>query len=171
MPDRRLIDTFLSQVDSRSDRGLASASVGHVMERFGWSTHDVATRFGVSDRTARRWRQKDHIPPKRAADWRRETRAEARARTQRRIEKRGIRHMAVTGTYRVSKSRYKARPGSAVRIMEGNKITPAQMRGVFAAVGAGDLDAADVLLNEALAEAYEAPGLEMEDVESLEWGI
>jgi hypothetical protein len=141
------------------------------MERFGWTTRDVATRFGVSERTARRWRQQDRIPERRAGDWQRETRAEARARTRQRIEKRGIRHMSATGPYKISKSRYRATAGAPVRILEGNKITPAQMRGVFAAADSGDMDAADALLNEALAGAYEAGGLEMEDVESLEWGV
>jgi hypothetical protein len=167
----RLINEFLSQVDARSERGLASAGVGQLMERFGWTTRDVAGRFGVSERTARRWRQQDRIPERRAGDWQRETRAEARARTRQRIERRGIRKMEVTGRYRISKSRYRAGRGAPVRVLEGNKITPAQMRTVFAAVDAGDMEQADAALNQALAAAYDAPGLEMEDVESLDWGV
>lgn len=167
----RLIDEFMAQVDARSERGLG-ASTGRLMERFGWSARDVARRFGISERTARRWRQQDRVPAKRREDWNREVRSEARARTQRNIGRRGIRNMTVTGTYRVSKSRYKATASAPVRIMNGgDKISPAQMREVFAAVDAGDMDAADALLNEALAELYEAPGLVMEDVDSLDWSI
>lgn len=166
----RLIDTFLDQVDTRAERGLG-ASPDRIMERFGWTTKDVAQKFGVSERTARRWRQQDRIPEKRRQDWRDAAKAEARKRTRDRIEKRGIRSMSVQGTYKVSKSRYRTGPTSAVRILPGNKITPAQMREVFGNVDAGDLDAADAALNDALAEAYEAPGLSMEDVESMEWGI
>lgn len=166
----RLIDEFIAQVDARAERGLG-AGAGRIMDRFGWSTRDVAERFGISERTARRWRQQDRIPERRRDDWRREVRGESRARTQRRIERRGISDMTVQGIYRISKNRYRATPSAPVRIMPGNKITPAQMRGVFAAVNAGDLDAADDLLNEALAEAYEAHGLVMEDVDSLDWSI
>ena len=167
---RRLIDEFMAQVDARSERGLGGGT-GHLMDRFGWNTRDVSRRFGVSERTARRWRQQDRVPARRREDWNREVRSEARARTQRNIGRRGIRNMTVTGIYRISENRYKAMPGAPVRIMPGNKITPAQMRAVFAAVDAGDMDAADDLLNEALAEAYEADGLVMEDVDSLDWSI
>jgi hypothetical protein len=165
----RLIDEFLDQLDTRADRGLGG-SAGRIMERFGWSTADVAERFGVSARTARRWRQKG-VPAARQQDWRNAARDEARRRTRDRIERRGIRSMTVQGTYRISRMRGKTGAASAVRTMPGSKIAPAQMRDVFAQVDAGDLDAADAALNEALAEAYEAPGLSMEDVDSLEWGI
>lgn len=167
----RLIDEFLSQMDDKAGRGLASAGVRQVMDRSGWTTRDVAGRFGVSERTARRWRQQDRVPARRLGDWQREARDAARARTRRRIEKRGISNMTATGPYRISKNRYRAGPAAPVRIMEGNKITPAQMRDVFSAVDSGDIDAADQLLNDALAEAYEAPGLVMEDIDSLEWGV
>jgi hypothetical protein len=167
----RLIDEFLSQVDAKSARGLPAAGVRQAMDRFGWTARDVADRFGVSDRTARRWRQQDRIPERRREAWTRETRDAARARTRQRIERRGIGSMTATGPYRVSENRYKATPSSPVRIMPGNKITPAQMRDVFGAVDSGDMDAADQLLNDALAGAYEAPGLAMEDIDSLEWGI
>lgn len=166
----RLIDEFLSQMDAKSARGVPEG-VRTAMDRFGWTTRDVADRFGVSERTARRWRQQDRVPERRRESWTQQTRDEARARTRRRIERRGISSMTATGPYRVSKNRYKATPSSPVRIMPGSKITPAQMRGVFEAIDAGDRDAADELLNDALADAYEAPGLHMEDIDSLEWGV
>lgn len=167
----RLIDEFVSQLDARADRSVGRADVGRTMDKYGWTTKDVAARFGVSDRTARRWRQQDRVPDKRAADWRNAARDEARKRARERIEKRGISRMSVQGTYRVSRFRGKTGPTSAVRILEGSKIRPAQMREVFGNLDAGDIDAADAALNDALAEAYGAPGLSMEDVDSLEWGV
>lgn len=185
----RLIDEFERQVAARAARNVPASAraappsgVRGAMERFGWTTRDIAQRLGVSERTARRYRQQDRIPAKRLGGWqgetqaaaeqqRREAQTAAERKTWERLGRRGVSEMNVTGTYKISKSRYKANPWSAVRIMPGNKITPAQMRGVREALEQGNRQAADVLLNEALAEAYEAPGLEFEAVDSVEFDI
>jgi len=146
-------------------------TVAETMERAGWSARAVADRFGVSERTARRWRQQDRIPDKRRGDWEKARNDEARSRLRARIERDGLKGLTVTGRYRISKTKGQAGPGSAIRVMPGNKITGAQMREVFAALDRGDRVAADEALNEALAEAYEAPGMHVEDAESLGFEI
>lgn len=185
----RLIDEFAQQVAARaarnvpaSARAAAPSNVGAAMERFGWTTRDVAQRLGVSERTARRYRQQDRVPAKRLGDWRRDTQAaadrqrrEAQTAAERktwdRMGRRGISEMNVEGTYKISKSWYKSNAWSPVRILPGSKITPAQMRGVRDALEHGDESGADELLNAALAEAYGAPGLGFEDVDGLKFGI
>jgi DNA-binding transcriptional MerR regulator len=165
-----LSDEFQRQIQARAERNVPS-HVRATMERFGWTTRDVAERFGVSERTARRWRQQDRVPERRAGDWHREATSAAARRIRERMERRGVSGLTVTGIYRISKSRYKAGPGSPVRIMPGNKIKPAQMRDYFSAIDQGDEDAADELLNQSIAEAYEAPGLHFEDVDDLHFDI
>ena len=174
-----LSDEFRRQMQARAERG-APSSVRGAMDRYGWTTRDVAQRFGVSDRTARRWRQQNRIPERRRADWRRETTSAAERRVRERMERRGLAGMSVTGTYMVSKSRYKAGPGYPVRfgtrdngnpVAGTNRITAAQMRGYFAAIDQGDQQAADDLLNDALAQAYGADGLHFEDVDEVHFDI
>lgn len=176
-----LTEGFINAMNARAERG-APAHVGTAMERYGWSTRDVAQQFGVSERTARRWRQQDRIPARRAADWRDAVQGAARDRLRQRIERGGLKGMKVTGQYRVSVRSYKAgrqsplrfgsiRGNPVPRVTGTNQITGEQMREVFAAIDAGDQAAADAALNKALGEAYGAPGLEVEDAESVEFDI
>jgi hypothetical protein len=127
------------------------------MERYGWNTREVAQRFGVSERTARRWRQQDRIPERRREDFEREQRRVRFARTRARMEARGLTGMSATGEYAVSRNRYRATPRAPVRIMPGNKISAAEMRDYFDALDRGDQAAADQILNDALGRGYEAP--------------
>jgi hypothetical protein len=165
-----LSDGFQGEIGRRAERQAPDTPLG-AMARFGWTTGDIAGRLGVSARTARRWRQFNTVPPARRGDWKRETTAEMAGRIRERIERRGLSGMTVTGTYQISKSRYKAGPGSPVRIMPGNKIKPAQMRDYFSALDQGDAGAADALLNQALADAYGASGLSFEDVDEVHFDI
>lgn len=167
---RTLHQAFQDQIQARAERG-APSSVRGAMDRYGWTTRDVAQRFGVSDRTARRWRQQDRIPDRRRADWRRETNSAAQRRVRDRIERRGLSGLTVTGTYRISRNRYKAGPGAPARLMPGNKISGAVMRGYFAAIDQGDVGQADEILNQALAAGYEAPGMHFEDVDEVHFDI
>jgi DNA-binding transcriptional MerR regulator len=153
-------------MDRRGGRNLPR-SVEGTMRRFGWTTKDVAARFGVSDRTARRWRQQDRIPDKKRDSWNDAKKAEARARQRAKMEKGGIKKLTVTGTYRISKTRGKANSSAPIQFMGNNKISGAQMQEVFGALDRGDREAADDALNQALAEAYEAEGLHVEDAEGL----
>lgn len=153
-------------MDRRGGRNLPR-SVEGVMQRFGWTTRDIAQKFGVSERTARRWRQQDRVPDKRRADWDTAKRAEVRARARAKMERGGLKGLTVTGTYVISKTRAKAGRGSPVQVLPGSKITGAQMSIVFDALDRGDRAEADEALNQALADAYGAPGLHMEDVEGL----
>lgn len=174
----RLVEGFISAMNARAERG-APSHVGTAMERYGWSTRDVAQQFGVSERTARRWRQQDRIPARRAAEWKDATQAAARERLRARIERGGLKGMNVTGQYRISRRSHKAGKGAPIRfgskgdqfVMGTNRITGAQMREVFSALDRGDVDQADAALNQALAEAYGAPGLEVEDAESVQFDI
>jgi hypothetical protein len=165
-----LNEEFQRQMQARAERNVPS-HVRTTMERFGWGSKEVAEKFGVSERTARRWRQQDRIPPRRAGDWHREATSAAAGRVRARMERRGLSKMEVTGQYRISKSRYKAGPGAPVRIMPGNKISPAVMRGYFAAIDQGDDEQADEILNQGLAGGYEAPGLHFEDVDDVHFDI
>jgi hypothetical protein len=170
-------------MDAKSDRRVPRlappTSVGGAVSRFGWSTRQLAQAMGISERTARRWRQQDRVPPRRAAAWSETTAREQGKRNdaardaegerrRKSIERRGLSRMNVSGTYRISNSRYQARKDFPVRFVTG-KITGAQMREVFAAADRGDDDEAEELLNEALAEAYGAPGLYFEDVDGIDF--
>lgn len=174
----RLVEGFVSAMNARADRG-APAHVGAAMDRYGWSTRDIAARFGVSERTARRWRQQDRIPARRDADWKNAVSSAARDRLRKRIERGGLKGMNVTGQYRISRRSHKAGKGAPIRfgsrgdqfVMGTNKITGAQMREVFAALDSGDIEQADAALNQSLAEAYGTPGLEVEDAETVEFDI
>jgi len=161
-----LLSAFTAAMEARAGRA-APSSVSGAVERYGWSTRELAQRMGVSERTARRYRQQDRIPDRRAADWREVTRQAATERQRARITRRGLSSMNVQGQYRISRSRYQARRDFPVRFVEG-RITGRQMREVFEASSPAE---AEKLLNDALAEAYGAPGLEFEDVEGLDFTI
>lgn len=165
-----LSDEFQRAMQARAERNVPS-HVRATMERFGWSARDVAEKFGVSERTARRWRQQDRVPERRAGDWHRAATSAAAGRLRERMERRGLSGLTVTGQYRISKSTYKAGPGAPARLMPGNKIAPAVMRGYFAAIDQGDAEQADEILNQALAEGYEAPGMHFEDVDGIDFQI
>jgi hypothetical protein len=165
-----LNEEFQRQLAERAERNTPS-SVRGTMDRFGWSTRDVAGRFGVSERTARRWRQQDRIPGRRRDDWRREANTTAARRVRERIERRGLSGLTVTGTYKISKNTYKAGPGSPARLLPGNKISPTVMRGYFAAIDQGDDGQADDILNQALAEGYGAADMHFEDVDDVHFDI
>ena len=165
-----LNEEFRRQLAARAERNTPS-SVRGAMGRFGWSTRDIAARFNVSERTARRWRQQNRVPARREDEWRRETTSAAARRVRERIERRGLQGLTVTGTYRISKNRYKAGPGAPARLMPGNKISAAVMRGYFGALDQGDDDQADEILNQALAAGYEAPGMHFEDVDDVHFDI
>jgi transposase-like protein len=166
----RFSDEFRDQIQARAERQAPGTPLG-AMARFGWNTGDIAGLMGVSSRTARRWRQFNTVPPARRGDWHRATTAAAAGRIRARMERRGLSGMEVTGTYKISKTTYRAGPGSPVRIMPGNKISPAQMRGYFSALDQGDAAAADALLTQALADAYEVPSLTFEDVDDVHFDI
>jgi hypothetical protein len=140
--------------------------------RFGWGSGDIASLMNVSPRTARRWRQQNRIPAHRQSEWQRVTRDETARRQREQIEARGLRNMRVTGEYRVSRSRYRARPGAPVRIGPGaDRISGATMRDVFTALDEGREDDAERVLNDALADAYGAPGLRIESVDDLNYTV
>lgn len=161
-----LIDAFEGEMDRRGGRNLPR-SVEGTMKRFGWTAKDIASKFGVSERTARRWRQQDRVPDKRRDDWNQAKKDEARARARAKMEKSGLKQLKVTGTYIISKTRGKAGSAAPVQMVGNNRISGAQMRTVFDALDRGDREEADEALNQALAEGYEAAGLHMEDVEGL----
>jgi len=164
-----LLSAFTSAMESRAER-RAPSSVSGAVERYGWNTRELAQRMGVSERTARRYRQQDRIPRMRADRWREVTRDAAIDRQRKRIERRGLSGMNVQGTYHVStpRNRYRARRDFPVRFDQG-RITGAQMREVFAASSPAE---AEQLLNDALSEAYiGASGLEFDEVESLDFSI
>lgn len=165
-----LSDEFRRQIQARAERNTPSGVRG-AMERFGWSSRDVAERFGVSERTARRWRQQNRVPARRREDFLREATSAAARRVRERMLRRGLSGLIVTGIYRISKSRYKAGPGAPARLMPGNKISPAVMRGYFGAVDQGDDEQADEILNQGLAGGYEAPGMHFEDVDDVHFDI
>lgn len=164
-----LNDQFQRAMEARAGARQPS-SVRGAMDRYGWSTRDVAQRLGVSERTARRWRQQDHIPERRRGDWRRETVNAARGRQRARMERGGVASMSAAGQYQVSKSRYRTGPNSRVRTSQA-KIPAAAMRAYFAALDRGDAQAADDALNGALADAYGASDLHMTDVEDVNFTI
>jgi hypothetical protein len=136
----------------RAERGDLGARAA--MERYGWNAREVAQRFGVSERTARRWRQQDRIPERRREDFQREQRRERQARQRARMERRGVGSLSAQGEYQVSKSRYRTRRQFPVKTLDGNRISAATMRQYFAALDRGDADRADQLLNEALGAGY-----------------
>ena len=164
-----LSDAFQARMAERAARG-GDMGARRAMERYGWSAREVAQRFNVSERTARRWRQQDRIPERRREDWRAEQRREARARQRARIERRGLSSMQATGTYRVSNSRYTARGRYPVRTLPGNKISAAEMREYFGALDRGDAEQADRILNAALGRAYQAPA-SFEEAETVDFTI
>jgi hypothetical protein len=140
--------------------------------RFGWQSGDLASIMNVSPRTARRWRQQNRVPLHRQADWQRAVRDETARRQREQIEARGLRNMQVTGEYRVSRSRYRSRAGAPVRIGPGrDRISGATMRDVFTALDEGRADDAERVLNDALGDAYGAPGLRVESVDSLSYTV
>jgi hypothetical protein len=142
-----------ARAGTRQPRG-----VGGAMGRYGWSARDVAQRFGVSERTARRWRQQDRIPERRREDWRQAITGAARGRLRARMARRGLSGMSATGTYFVSPpTRYRANSEAPVRALDDNKIDAAAMRDYFSALDRGDAADADRILNDALGKAYGAP--------------
>lgn len=165
-----LSDEFQGEIQARAER-RAPDTPGGATARFGWNTGDIAGLMGVSARTARRWRQFNTVPVHRRGDWHRATTAAAAARIRQRMETRGLSGLTVTGTYRISKNRYKAGPGAPARLMGDNKISPATMRGYFAAIDQGDAGQADEIINQALADGYEAPGMHFEDVDEVHFDI
>ncbi len=166
-----LVDAFTRAMSGKAE-SRAPGSVRGAVDRYNWTSRDIAREFGVSERTARRWRQQDRIPERRAGQWRDVTRREADRRQRQQIERRGIQQMNVTGIYRVSRSRYRARGVAPVRIGPGaDRITGAQMRDVFRSLDEGNRDEAERQLNEALAAAYGAPGLNVEQVDSLNYSV
>jgi hypothetical protein len=144
---------FQAEFERKADRRLPE-SPQTASSAYGWTARDIAQRFDVSERTARRWRQQDRIPERRRAEWRRQVSGASRDRARQRIERRGLSGMKVQGRYRVSRSRYETHPDAPVRIMGGSRIPGAAMREFFSAMDEGDVSRADELLGGALAEAY-----------------
>lgn len=150
----------------------APSTVREAQSQFGWSTRDIAGRFGVSPRTARRWVQQDRIPARRREQFRAQARAMAAGRQRRQIEARGLAGLSVTGIYRVSRSRYRARGNAPVRVMPGSRIPASSMREVFGAIDAGRSAEAERMMNEALSRAYGTSSpVEFEDVDSLAYRV
>jgi hypothetical protein len=150
----------------------APGSVREAQGRYGWNTRDIAQRFNVSGRTARRWVQQDRIPARRAEQFRAVVRAQAAAGQRRQIEARGLSGLRVTGIYRVSANRYRARSNAAVRIMPGGRISGSTMREVFRAVDEGRGGEAERMMSDALTRAYGASSpVRFEDVDSLSYRV
>ena len=168
----RLLTEFNDAI-ARKAAASAPGSVRAAVDRFGWSTRDLAERLGVSERTARRYRQQDRIPARRADEFRRAARSAATERQRSRIASRGLSAMNVHGRYRVSKSVYTTPQDSPVRIMDGNFISGASMREVFDLEQSGDPAEAEAALAAALGEAY-GNGMEnmsWDRVDSLDYTI
>ena len=163
-----LSDRFQQRMAERAERGDLGARAA--MERYGWNTREVAQRFGVSERTARRWRQQDRIPERRREAFQREQRRERQARQRARMERRGLASMSAQGEYMVSRSRYRTRPQYPVRTLPGNKISAADMRAYFEALDRGAQDEADQILNAALGGGYQAP-TSFTDADSVDFTI
>jgi hypothetical protein len=185
MSDRRLLNAYLAAEGRkvRSRAGSPPSSLGASAERYRWSARDIARELGVSERTARRYRQQDRVPARKAAEYdQARTRAES-ARTdaavrasRSRIASRGLRSLTVGGRYRVSSGEYETPPNKPVRVMDGNYIPGAGdgdldpgMADVFDLLEAGDLDGADTALQQALSNAYGTGGtlLDWSRVDSL----
>lgn len=146
-----LLDAFLGEVDRRG-AARAPSGVRAAVARFGWTSRDLARELGVSERTARRYRQQDRIPGRRQDAWRDTTRRESQQRQRERIGRRGLSGLTAEGRYRVSKSVYETHPDLPVRALE--PIPGSRMRDVFELADRGDLDAAEAELTGALGEAY-----------------
>jgi hypothetical protein len=177
-----LNEEFQRRMAERAERGAPAAG-----DLRGLSRRDVQRIFGVGERQARRMIEQNRITGRgrgqreaRAGQLAAERRREALARQRARMERRGLSRMNVQGTYRISKTPYRTRPGQGVRFGTGDgfftgsqHITPAQMREYFAAVDRGDAQGADEALNAALGQAYGSgtDSLTFDDVESLDFGI
>lgn len=166
------LDDAFQQAAADQATGRVPSTVAATMDRFGWTTSDVADKFGVSQRTARRWRQENRVPTRggKRESWRGEVRNEMRQRARRRMERRGITKFTIQGQYKISKRSWKTGPNSPIRNVMG-KIPASAMRDYFAAIDQGDQAAALAALNAGIGEAYGAPGLEITDVESFTFTI
>lgn len=159
--------------------GRTPSTVHGAMERYGWSTRDLAQQLGVSERTARRYAQQNRITGRGAAEraarqqaFQQSVTREARARQRRRMERGGLSSLSAAGEYQISKRRFRTGPGSRVRTgPSGEKIPASAMREYFAALDAGNQAEADRVLNDALADAYDASGLHMTDVDDVTFTI
>jgi hypothetical protein len=166
---RELLDAFSARIAERAERRAPDTPLG-ATARFGWTAGDLAAAMGVSARTARRWRQFNHIPLRRQADFKHATTAAQEARQRARIGTRGLSGLTVQGRYRVSKSVYRTHPDSPVRALE--PIPPATMREVLELQEQGELDEANAVLESALSEAYGVgEGLSFEQVDGLDYTI
>lgn len=176
----QLIRAFMDELGRKSG-SRAPSSPRSATRAFGWSTRELAERMGRSERTARRYLQQNRVPAGQQARWRQVTADAASARMRRNIEQRGLRSrssgppyaLSVEGLYRVSSSRYRSHPSSPVRVLPGNGIPGSVMREVFGLVDAGQADAADAMLADALALGYGMPGgsLEILEVDGLDFHI
>lgn len=166
-----LSDAFLASMAARAERG-APGGPRETMERYGWTTGDIAREFGVSPRTARRWHQQDRIPARQAENWRAASAAAAQGRQRARMERRGLSGMRATGTYEVSPGRrFRTRPGYPVKTPDGVKIPAAALRDYFGALDQGAPDLADQILNDALAHAYDAEHLTFIEADNVDYTI
>jgi hypothetical protein len=152
MPDN-LTRAFLAAADQRAARRAPGTPLG-AEAKFGWNAAELASRFGVSPRTARRWRQFDTVPISKQREFDRQATAAQEARQRERISRRGLSGFRVQGRYRISKSVYETHPDSPVRIMEGEHISGEAMREFYGHLEQGDGDAAEAALAGALGEAY-----------------
>jgi len=172
----KLTDAYLRAEAARAEV-RAPSSVRGTLEHLGWSAREVAQRFDVSERTARRWRQQGRVPARKAEQFDREARgavqaaelervrtriAGARAkdaegnRTGSRSGGRGLRGMSVTGRYKVSRTEAEAHGYLPVWAPEG---VPGSALGEFYdLLEAGDEDGAEDALAEALSDAYGTDG-------------
>jgi DNA-binding transcriptional MerR regulator len=166
-----LTRAFLAATEQRAGQ-RAPASVRDASARFGWSTHDLAERLGVSERTARRYKQQDRIPPRKAAEYRREAEQAAQDKMRDRITSRGLSGMRVQGRYQISKSVYETHPDAPVRLLEDSHISGATMREFYDALAEGDEAAAEEILAGALGEGYGVgEGMSWERVDELDYRI
>ena len=143
----KLYDAMSDAIRGRAPRGLPQAQ-----SRWGWSTKEVAQRFGVTQRTAQRWQAAGQVPARRAGQLQDILSTEADKRARERAAKRGFGPVTIGGTYQVSNYRpQRTGPGSRFRTDE---IPPAKVREILALADAGDVAAAEDVLSQAIADGY-----------------
>ena len=177
----KLTDAYLRAEAARAEV-RAPSSVRGTLEHLGWSAREVAQRFDVSERTARRWRQQGRVPARKAAEFDREARGAVQAAELERVRTRiagavrngsrsggrGLSRMSVTGRYKVSRTEAEARGYSPVYAQD--PIPGSALGEFYDLLEAGDEDGAEDALAAALSEAYQMDGgsvLEWQRVDSL----
>ena len=153
-----LIRAYLAEEERRTRR-RTGGSLSEGGRRDKLTTRQLAAELGVSERTARRYRQENRVPARRAREFdelRQKSKDAEIQRYRRRIRSRGLRSLTV----RVSESQYDAGAHSPSVALDGiagsgDADTPG-MAEVFDLLEAEDpdLEGADAALGDALAQSY-----------------